>query len=253
MPNLVEPATSSLSSNVELKRVQYKSSHHDLPLTNDEIAVAVDLAEFNENANKLDVCHEQMRRPERSLDSANLGCSSQLKIAKPISCSSSKYFEEKVAVPDPVNYKSKKLFLSSTNFGQRPSSSKKKPPPPPAPRAAPCQFWFDNRTQASIKADRQIKEYFYHCIRNFDYPMRVNYCWDFSANHENLFKKTLAKKAFKRICSAPTAEAPPAATESARKPPTESAWGPPRESRKRTKPLAFTSTVVTASPRKRFL
>jgi hypothetical protein len=54
------------------------------------------------------------------------------------------------------------------------------------------QFWFDNRTQKSIKADRQIKEYFYHCIQNFDYPMRNNYCWDFSLNHQNLFRKKLA-------------------------------------------------------------
>jgi hypothetical protein len=54
------------------------------------------------------------------------------------------------------------------------------------------QFWFDNRTQTSIKADRQIKEYFYHCIQNFDYPMRNNYCWDFSLNHQNLFRKKLS-------------------------------------------------------------
>ena len=51
--------------------------------------------------------------------------------------------------------------------------------------------WYGNRTQNSIKADRQFKEYFYHCIRNIDYPMRVNYCWDFSLKHENLFKKTI--------------------------------------------------------------
>lgn len=43
--------------------------------------------------------------------------------------------------------------------------------------------WYGNRTQVSIKADRQIKEYFYHCIPNIDYPMRMNYCWDFSPTH----------------------------------------------------------------------
>lgn len=61
--------------------------------------------------------------------------------------------------------------------------------------------WYGNRTQNSIKADRQFKEYFYHCIRNIDYPMRVNYCWDFSLKHENLFKKTLAKRKLSQIHS----------------------------------------------------
>lgn len=55
------------------------------------------------------------------------------------------------------------------------------------------QFWFSNRTPFSLKADRQMKEYFYHCIRNFDFPMRLNYCWNFSVNHEKFFKKTITK------------------------------------------------------------
>jgi hypothetical protein len=57
------------------------------------------------------------------------------------------------------------------------------------------KFWYANRTQVSIKADRQITEYFYHCIRNIDYPMRINYCWNFSLKHENYFKKTLTNRA----------------------------------------------------------
>lgn len=61
------------------------------------------------------------------------------------------------------------------------------------------KFWFANRTQVSVKADRQIKEYFYHCIRNIDYPMRINYCWNFSPAHENYFRRTFASKAIQRI------------------------------------------------------
>ena len=59
----------------------------------------------------------------------------------------------------------------------------------------------NNRTQGSIKADRQIKEYFYHCITNIDYPMRVNYCWNFSTNHEKLFKNTIAKRKLAKTAS----------------------------------------------------
>lgn len=61
------------------------------------------------------------------------------------------------------------------------------------------RFWHGNRTQVSIKADRQIKEYFYHCIRNIDYPMRINYCWNFSSSHEQFFRRTLADRTVKRI------------------------------------------------------
>jgi len=57
---------------------------------------------------------------------------------------------------------------------------------------------FTNRTQNSIKADRRFTEYFYHCITNIDYPMRVNYCWNFSSNHEKLFKTTVAKRKLDR-------------------------------------------------------
>ena len=57
---------------------------------------------------------------------------------------------------------------------------------------------FSNRTQNSIKADRRFKEYFYHCITNIDYPMRVNYCWNFSSNHEKFFKTTVAKRKLER-------------------------------------------------------
>lgn len=55
------------------------------------------------------------------------------------------------------------------------------------------KFWFSNRTPFSLKADRQMKEYFYHCVRNFDFPMRLNYCWNFSIKHEKFFKKTITK------------------------------------------------------------
>jgi hypothetical protein len=57
---------------------------------------------------------------------------------------------------------------------------------------------FTNRTQNSIKADRRFTEYFYHCITNIDYPMRVNYCWNFSSNHEKFFKTTVAKRKLER-------------------------------------------------------
>ncbi len=63
-------------------------------------------------------------------------------------------------------------------------------------------FWFANRTPLSIQADRHIREYFYHCISNFDFPMRLNYCWNFSINHQRLIKKTLARPyKFSKVCA----------------------------------------------------
>jgi len=63
-------------------------------------------------------------------------------------------------------------------------------------------FWYANRTPQSIKADKHIKEYFYHCMRNFDFPMRINYCWNFSISHQGLFKKTLERPyKFSKVCA----------------------------------------------------
>ena len=55
------------------------------------------------------------------------------------------------------------------------------------------KFWHSNRTEVSVGADRLIKEYFYGCLKNFDYPMRLKYCWDFSSKHESLFKRKYEK------------------------------------------------------------
>lgn len=69
------------------------------------------------------------------------------------------------------------------------SQNKKNSPPTRTLEANPTRsicsssHWYTNRTQVSIKADRQIKEYFYPRIRDIDYPMRLNYCWDFSPTH----------------------------------------------------------------------
>ena len=110
--------------------------------------------------------------------------------------------------PD-MNYKDKSsytsLALACKNTFYPPSLQLSSPSrtrlnkQPPSPlNTKNDEACFTNRTQNSIKADRRFKEYFYHCITNIDYPMRVNYCWNFSSNHEKFFKTTVAKQKLER-------------------------------------------------------
>ena len=65
--------------------------------------------------------------------------------------------------------------------------------------------WYSNRTQKSLKVDRQFKEYIYQLARTaeekklaasaepsaiVDYPMRKTYCWNFSPNREYEFRES---------------------------------------------------------------
>ncbi len=71
--------------------------------------------------------------------------------------------------------------------------------------AANPDSWHSNRTQRSLKVDRQFKEYIYHAktdsmvssrsgdseeMTASDFPMRKHYCWNFSPSHENCFRKS---------------------------------------------------------------
>jgi hypothetical protein len=70
--------------------------------------------------------------------------------------------------------------------------------------AANPDSWYSNRTQRSLKVDRQFKEYIYHVKTPTestvsggenqeiysDFPMRKSYCWNFSLNHGNSFRKS---------------------------------------------------------------
>jgi hypothetical protein len=111
----------------------------------------------------------------------------------------------KLAINNPKNSseKSKQKVASFWGFS---SSRKNKSAVLPSPKPAGVEselpkgpFWFENRTQTSIKADRQIKEYFYRCIHNFDYPMRDSYCWDFSQIHQSLFRKRVVNSSSSAI------------------------------------------------------
>ena len=68
-------------------------------------------------------------------------------------------------------------------------------------------LWFDNRTppqqvsplnnDSHHKASSQIKEYVYHRMTGIDYPMRMNYCWDFSSAHAQYVRRVaMAQRAF---------------------------------------------------------
>lgn len=67
-------------------------------------------------------------------------------------------------------------------------------------------LWFDNRTPPQQvcplnndghKASSQIKEYVYHRMTGIDYPMRMNYCWDFSSAHAQYVRRVaMAQRAF---------------------------------------------------------
>jgi hypothetical protein len=87
--------------------------------------------------------------------------------------------------------------------------------------------WYSNRTQRSLKVDKQFKEYVYHpgktppivgaaaaassatntgdssphTLLASDFPMRKNYCWNFSPNHESCFRRST--QSFKRFIVAP--------------------------------------------------
>jgi hypothetical protein len=55
--------------------------------------------------------------------------------------------------------------------------------------------WCSNKTPKSVtKIDQDLTEYFYHCMKNIDFPMRVSYCWNFSESHRNFFNQTYSKK-----------------------------------------------------------
>ena len=59
-----------------------------------------------------------------------------------------------------------------------------RPTHPPNTKIA-SQFWLSNR--------RHLNDYLYHCVRNFDLPMRLNHRWNFSIKYETQFKSTWTK------------------------------------------------------------
>lgn len=61
--------------------------------------------------------------------------------------------------------------------------------------------WCSNGTPKSVtKIDRNLTEYFYHYMRNIDFPMRVSYCWNFSEAHRDFFNQTYLNKFCCNVC-----------------------------------------------------
>ena len=58
-----------------------------------------------------------------------------------------------------------------------------------------------NGTPKSLtKIDRNSTEYSYRSMTHIDFPMRVNYCWDFSESHRNFFNNFYIKKFCCNVC-----------------------------------------------------
>lgn len=56
------------------------------------------------------------------------------------------------------------------------------------------KYWYSNKTPKSIKSERVLTEYVFHCMKNFDFPIRTNYCWNFSEAHRNRFNEVYYTK-----------------------------------------------------------
>jgi hypothetical protein len=62
--------------------------------------------------------------------------------------------------------------------------------------------WCSNGTPKSVtkSVDRNLNENFYHYMRNVDFPMRANYCWDFSESHRSFFNQIYFNKFYCNVC-----------------------------------------------------
>ena len=95
------------------------------------------------------------------------------------------------------SYKMTKLLLTATNnhlkFDSYPNVvnvEKKR-----------TRTWCSNGTPKSVtKVNRNLTENFYHYMRNVDFPMRVNYCWNFSESHRSFFNQIYFNKFYCNVC-----------------------------------------------------